>query len=217
MRTAEELSDKLSDERIWRVKEITAISNLASRPNLPPVEAEFYCRAGSALFYAHWEGFVKRAATHYLKYVAFQRVKISEMADFVMCLFMQQNLGGAPSAAQLLKLSQRLQFQQELRPKLIWKNIIQTDSNLSSNVLRKIVAQLGLDYSLLATKSMKIDGLILYHRNAIAHGEKGEVDLDTLNEMRTEAISLITLFRDMIENAVVTKAHLRPRDAAPAR
>lgn len=211
MRTAEELSDRLSDERIWRVKEITAVSNLASRRNLSPVETEFYCRAGSALFYAHWEGFVKRSATHYLKYLSFQRVKIGEMSDFVMCLFMRQSLGsvGISTSAQLLKVSQQLQFQQQFRPKLNWKNVIETEFNLSSKVLNRIAGQLGLDYSLFATKAVIIDGLVLKHRNAIAHGEKGEVDLNMLNDIGEQVISLITLFRDLIENAVATKAHAR--------
>jgi hypothetical protein len=188
MRTAEELSDRLSEERIWRVKEITAVSSLASRRNLPLVETEFYCRAGSALFYAHWEGFVKRSATHYLKYVAFQRIKIAEMSDFVMCLFMRQSLG-------LVGVN--------------WKNVIDTEFNLSSKALNRITAQLGLDYSLFATKAVIIDGLVVKHRNAIAHGEKGEVDLNMLNEIAEQVIGLITLFRDMIENAVITKAHMR--------
>ncbi len=211
MRTAEELTDKLSEERIWRVKEITAVSNLASRRNLPTVEVEFYCRAGSALFYAHWEGFVKRAAVCYLKYVAFQRIKISEMSDFVMCLYMQQSLGAGAtlSRAQLLRVSHQLQSDGGFRPKLNWKNIVETDSNLSSSVLRRIMAQLGLDYSLFVTKAMMIDSIIVKHRNAIAHGEKGEVDLDTLHEIGSQVIGLITLFRDLIENAVITKAHMR--------
>lgn len=211
MRTAEELSDRLSEERIWRVKEITAVSNLAGRRNLPPVEVEFYCRAGSALFYAHWEGFVKRAATYYLKYVAFQRVKVSEMSDFVMCLFMRQSLelSGVHSTAQLLKIGHQLQSQQDFRPKLNWKNVIKAEDNLSSNVLKRIMVQLGLDHSQFTTKSMMIDSIILKHRNAIAHGEKGEVDIDILREIGTQVIGMIALFRDLIENAVITKAHMK--------
>lgn len=215
MHNAEELSDRLSEERIWRVKEITVVSGLAGRRNLSPVETEFYCRAGAALFYAHWEGFVKRAATHYLKYVAFQRIKIAEMSDFVMCLFMRQSLGtvGPSTSAQLLKISQQLQTHQEFRPKLNWKNVIETDSNLSSKVLSRISTQLGLDYSLFATKAIIIDSLVVKHRNAIAHGEKGEVDLNILGDIAEQVIGLITLFRDVIENAVITKAHLRTPSA----
>ena len=211
MRTAEELTDKLSEERIWRVKEITAVSSLANRRNLSIVEVEFCCRAGSALFYAHWEGFVKRAALHYLKYVAFQRVKICEMSDFVMCLFMRQNLGAGTTLlpVQLLRVSRQLQSDRDFRPKLNWKNIVETESNLSSGVLKRIMAQIGLDYSLFATKAMMIDGVIVKHRNAIAHGEKGEVDLDMLHEIGSQVTGLITLFRDLIENAVITKAHMR--------
>lgn len=211
MRTAEELTDKLSEERIWRLKEITVVTNLASRRSLPVVEVEFYCRAGSALFYAHWEGFVKRAAVYYLKYVAFQRIKISEMSDFVICLFMRQSLGAGATLlpAHLLRVSRQLKSDDGFRPKLNWKNIIETESNLSSDVLKRIMAQLGLDYSLFAAKAMMIDSVIVKHRNAIAHGEKGEVDLDMLHEIGFQVIGLITLFRDLIENAVITKAHMR--------
>jgi len=209
MRTAEELTDKLSEERIWRVKEISTVSNLASRSRMSPVETDFYCRAGSALFYAHWEGFVKRAATHYLKYISYQRISLDEMADFVMCLYMRQNLGEANSSspAQIIKVTQQLQDSARYNPKLNWKNVIDTQSNLSSNVLKKIMLQLGFDYSFYATRAAIIDGKIVKHRNAVAHGEKGEVDLAILQEIGFEVISLITLFKDLIENSVTLKSY----------
>lgn len=67
-RSLEELSDALSADRAWRLKEISSVLKLAQDPKLGVVEGEFYCRGGAALFYAHWEGFIKRAATTFLQY-----------------------------------------------------------------------------------------------------------------------------------------------------
>lgn len=209
MRTREELADRLGEERIWRVKEITAVKTLAARPSLAGVERDFYCRAGSALFYAHWEGFVKRAATYYLKFVAMQRLRVDEMADFVTCWYMKQSLTPDPRSDHLLKLGHTLSGQPEMRPKLSWKGLIRTDSNLSSVVLKRITEQLGLDYNLFATKAAFIDGVMLKHRNAIAHGEKGEVDAQTLEEIGTQVTALITTFRDAIENEAVLEKFRR--------
>jgi hypothetical protein len=211
MRTTEELIDKLSEERIWRIKEITTVTSLAFRQNLKPVEVEFYCRAGTALMYAHWEGFVKRAAVYYLKHVAYQRMQISEMADFVLALYMNQSIRGEgqTSAAQISALGERLLRNQEYKPKLKWDDVISTNSNLSSSALRKILGQIGLDHKLFELKFKVIDGTIVKHRNAIAHGEKGDVDLSTLEQISAEVVSLISLFRDMLENAAVLKSYRR--------
>jgi len=209
MRTSEELTDRLGEERIWRLKEITAVSTLASRGNLPAVEAEFYCRAGAAIFYAHWEGYVKRAATYYLKFLSMQRLSISEMQDFVLCLYMRQKLGSAGQirSDQLIELSNKLRDDQDYRPKIQWKDRVFTESNLSSSVLRKICDQLGFDYTnIFSSQEDSIDSLILKHRNAIAHGDKGEVDVNTLQLMATSVTALITSFRDAIENAATLRS-----------
>jgi MAE_28990/MAE_18760-like HEPN len=64
-RTLNQLVDNLDDELGWRIKDLNTIKNQipsSTNPNQGTM-----IRAGVTMLYAHWEGFVKAAATHYLK------------------------------------------------------------------------------------------------------------------------------------------------------
>jgi hypothetical protein len=211
MRSTEELFDKLAEERVWRIKEISAIKNLAQSKAGSPVEEDFYCRAAATLFYAHWEGFVKRAATYYLKYISFQRLQLDEMADFVACLYVRQFLPTADLPPEkIIQFKNRFENEPNFRPKLQWKNLVHTGSNLSSKILSRIIELLGLDYRLYEPKANFIDLKILANRNAIAHGDKGDILIADVENLADEVTGLITLFRDQIENAVTLRAYKRP-------
>ena len=49
-------------------------------------------RAGIALLYAHWEGFIKNAAEHYLQYVALKKLTYQELNCGFVALAMKQRL-----------------------------------------------------------------------------------------------------------------------------
>ena len=144
MRSLEELSDALARERGWRLKEISSVLKLSRSHNLGAIEKEFYCRGGAALFYAHWEGYVKRAAKNYLAYIAFQRPKISEMADFLIVQFLQQRIGTLSEAGKVLEVANLMLRHPDGAPKLNFKKGVDTESNLSSTVLLKILLTLGI-------------------------------------------------------------------------
>lgn len=61
LRTAEQLSDKLSEELVWRKKELSEVKSLIET-KFPPYKHNALIRSGICLLYAHWEGFVKLAA-----------------------------------------------------------------------------------------------------------------------------------------------------------
>jgi len=219
MRRVEELSDHLARERIWRVREIRALVALASRSGLSLQEKEIYCRAGVTLMYAHWEGFVKRASAHYLKHIAFQRMRLDEMADFVLVLYVAQAMSKAGDRVSAAKMADSLLRKQDFRPKLGWKKVISTESNLSSSVLSSIITVIGLDASLFETKYKFLDSILLKERNAIAHGEKGDIEVRDLEEMSTNVVALLTTFRDAIENCAQLRSYVRspPQAAAAAQ
>jgi hypothetical protein len=214
MRHVEELSDHLARERIWRVREIRALVALASRSALSTQEKEIYCRADVTLMYAHWEGFVKRASVHYLKHISFQRIRLDEMADFVLTIYVNQSVSRSGDRLSAAKMANILIRQHGLRPKLGWKKVISTESNLSSVVLSSIITVLGLEKSLFETKYKFLDSTLLKERNAIAHGEKGDLDVQDLEEMSIHVIALLTTFRDAIENCAVLRSYVR--SAPPA-
>ena len=77
IRTVSQLSDKLSEEIAWRKKELIYIKSLIEKNRYKSVESTLI-RSGTALLYAHWEGFIKNAATSYVEFVARQNLKYSE-------------------------------------------------------------------------------------------------------------------------------------------
>lgn len=59
IKTKEELIDKIAADHIWRLREINEMRNLTLKEYSSPIQKQVLCRAGIALMYAHWEGFVK--------------------------------------------------------------------------------------------------------------------------------------------------------------
>ncbi|MGB3758923.1 MAG: MAE_28990/MAE_18760 family HEPN-like nuclease [Rivularia sp. (in: cyanobacteria)] len=80
LRTAEQLSDKLSDELAWRKKELSEVKSLVeTKFSLSKHDA--LIRSGICLLYAHWEGFVKLAANSYLEYVRMQKLCYKDLSS----------------------------------------------------------------------------------------------------------------------------------------
>ena len=209
MRSLEELSDALARERGWRLKEISSVLKLSKSPNLGAIEREFYCRGGAALFYTHWEGFVKRSAKYYLTFIAFQRRKLNEMADFLIVQFVQQRIGALSESGRVLEVANLLLRHPDGAPKLSYKKGVDTESNLSSTVFAKILQILGIPLTNFETKLHAIDGKILKLRHPIAHGDKGDVGVDELREIGDLVIELCGTLKDEIENAALQKTYLR--------
>ena len=75
IRTAEQLSDKLSTDLDWRKKELSELKSLVEARNISPQRHNALMRSGICILYAHWEGFVKLASNSYLEYVAMQKLR----------------------------------------------------------------------------------------------------------------------------------------------
>ena len=75
VRTLEQLYDFLSGELAWRTKELVTLKALVEQTSPSRERRRVLLRAGVALLYAHWEGFVKRAGSAYLEFVDLQRLK----------------------------------------------------------------------------------------------------------------------------------------------
>ena len=95
------------------------------------------------------------------------------------------------------------------RSALPYKNVIDTESNLSSKVFRDVVEKLGLDYSSYETREKLIDEKLLESRNTIAHGSYLATDLDGYIDLQDEVLGMMELFRNQIENSAITKSYRR--------
>jgi hypothetical protein len=211
IRTVEHLSDALAGEIIWRKKELTALRLMVESKSLQPDRRTAVIRGAVALLYAHWEGFIKQAGRAYLEFVHFQRLPYSKLARNFVALGARSRLS---RAAETTKVQAHLALVDffleglEGRCVLPYKDGINTQSNLSSRVLREIVDTLGLDYREFETKEKLIDELLLKQRNTIAHGEYLITTIASYLDLYQEILLMMETFRTQVDNAAALKLFL---------
>jgi len=212
LRTYTHLVDFLDEEIVWRKKELADLRAVIRRPGVAGTRQVVLIRSGVTMLYAHWEGFIKAAASAYLKYVSNKRLTYDEVTTNFVALGMRSRL---QSASQTIKasvlnpiaeffvsgLSSRCDFPHE--------DAIKTFSNLSSTVFKEIIHTLNFNYSLYATKEKLIDERLLNLRNNIAHGEELVIDLEEYMNLHDNVFELMETFRNEVDNAASTRHYLR--------
>lgn len=207
IQTAEQLSDRLAKDLTWRKKELSQMKSLIEAKNVSDQRHKVLVRSGVCILYSHWEGFVKLAANYYLEYVISKKLTYQELSSNFLALAMKEKLKEAKETHKaslyipvceffLSKLNQR---------SILPKNVISTNSNLSSEILKEITYILGIDFSIYSTKSVLIDTKLLKTRNEIAHGEDSVFDRAEYLEVHREILELLDIFRNQIENAASQK------------
>lgn len=213
IRSAEELEDSLDKDLVWRRKEFTTLKFMVKGAR--DHQKEILLRASIALLYAHWEGHIKHCAIAYICYHNSIAMKYSDLKDN----FFQMSLGEKFSKGFSIKKfsSQREIFEYvnagalEENFSISAESVIDTESNLKSNVLFNILDQLGLGCSKFELKNQFIDAKLLKCRNAIAHGSKisdSEMQ-NTYNELQDELLNMIVVFNNLVKNAVFCKSYLK--------
>jgi hypothetical protein len=205
IRTAEQLFDFTSKELAWRKKELQSLRAIAlDRQSKSPTNKGALLRSMVTMTYAHWEGFIKACAIGYLEYVAMQRLRHNELAPNFLALSIRPILNMAMQSKKHedhIKLVQFFLEQMDHQSSVPFKDVVNTEANLSSVVLRNIVATLGFDYAEYETKEKLIDEKLLKLRNHIAHGEYLSVDETEVVELQEQCITLMELFRNQVFNA----------------
>jgi len=210
IRTVEQLFDLLSGELAWRKKELAILKSLVEQRSLSNEHRTVLLRAGVALLYAHWEGFVKAASGAYLEFVSFQRLRYQDLAPNFIALSARRLFR---SASQTDKLQAHVDlakfFMNDLgsRSTVPYKDAVNTRSNLSSQVLREILFTLGFDWTVYATKEKVIDEHLLEFRNTIAHGVYLTVTEDAYVELHRHVIEMMDTFRTQVDNAASMKLY----------
>jgi hypothetical protein len=211
IRTAEQLSDKLSTDLAWRKKELSEIKSLVEAKNVSDQRHKALLRSGVCILYSHWEGYVKLAANSYLEYVRSKRLTYKELSSNFLALAMKEKLKEAKETNKpSLYIPVCDFFLSELNQRCILpKDAISTASNLSSEILKEITDILGIDFSLYSTKSVLIDTKLLKTRNEIAHGNYSVFDKGEYIELHLEVIGMLDIFRNQIENAAIEKKFMQ--------
>jgi hypothetical protein len=207
IRTVEELNQALSDDLIWRKKELSEIKSLIEAKSFSSQKHNALIRSGICILYAHWEGFVKLAANSYLEYVRTKKLLYRELSSNFLALAMKKQLKDATEtnkASLYIPVCNFFLFDLDKKSSLP-KDAISTASNLSSEILKEITCILGIDFSPYSTKSVLIDTKLLNARNTIAHGNYLTIDTEEYVELHTAVIEMLELFRNQIENAAINQ------------
>ena len=69
IRTLNDLNERLSEDLVWRKKELSVLKGLIETNSFTQNKTNALIRSGIALLYAHWEGYIKCAASAYLEFV----------------------------------------------------------------------------------------------------------------------------------------------------
>jgi len=214
IRTVNELVDRIAAELVWRRRELTDMRALVQESS-GQLRCRVVIRAGVALLYAHWEGFVKATASHYLEFVASHRIPYRKLAPNFVALtlrskFVEMRVSEKVSSANAL--ADFFCTSLDAQSRVPYKNVIDTKSNLSSKVLLDILAALGLGVNQFETRLNFIDANLVNPRNHIAHGEALELTVDEYLSLHDDVIALIDTFRNEVENSSILRRF--ERDAA---
>lgn len=212
IRSSLELSNALDSALAWRKKEITTVYlTLKNQKRLH--EQQAFLRAFIPILYAHWEGYAKEAASYYIEFVARQRLSYVELTTNFVSISCRSAINEIAKSNQIHTHNQLVDFlsyNQNERAIIPYKDIVDTESNLSSKVLRNLLFVIGIPFDeFWQSKSLSIDGKLLFCRNKIVHGEKHMVDNKTFVELHDLVIDMIDHIKTSIVNFAVQGKYKR--------
>ncbi len=210
IRSAEQLLSHLAADMAWRLAEIHELGLCVAAAESRTVDV--HVRAGVAMLYAHWEGFVKSAANAYVAYLAHRGDRNRDLKSCFVALGMKTALApiaASNKASAAIAAVTYLRDQHDRAARLSQARI-GTNSNLNSEVFRNIADWLGIDHSPYSTRFSTLDEVLLANRNAIAHGEHLRIDARRFQTLVEEVLEMLRWFKTDIENAVAQRAFLAP-------
>lgn len=207
--TDRNLSDIFDEDLIWRRRELSDMK--AAVKAADPVAKSVLLRAIIAMSYAHWEGYVRSCANRYFEYLVIRRKPFKELErqiyvnTFLIRLDKFHQSGSSLEARCnmvndiLDGLSSTFRY--------INPTLIDTKSNLNTDVVKEICLICAVDSSHFESKRIFLDQVILRRRNAIAHGQQEFIGEDEIDEIISEILGLMQHFRSLLENKVYLKEY----------
>ncbi|WP_423208855.1 MAE_28990/MAE_18760 family HEPN-like nuclease [Paracoccus yeei] len=209
IRTLDQLQDAMDREMAWRLKEVKAFS-VASKANGP--ERRYFIRAGVALLYAHWEGFVKTSSEQYLSFVGNRGLKYNELKSCFSIFGLKSKLNTLAISRQSLANVDAFDFillELDKTARLQLGSAINTESNLTSKVFSNIAVSLDINIASYASRFNLIDESLVNRRNKIAHGEFLDIGGKEFGELLDAVLQIMREYKTDLQNAASTEAYKR--------
>ena len=176
----EELTRRLDEVRFFR-NQLSEFDKLE--------EKERYCQCLIVMLYAHFEGFWKSAFSIYLKTINQERIACKDAVEHIVAASMSDLFAAlsdpnskssffrrsAPDDSKLHRFARQSEFAGRIDDAFATvvaipvDDVVDTESNLTPIVVRKILFRLGFSYEEFKSEEGTINEL-LRRRNDIAHG-----------------------------------------------
>lgn len=210
VRSDDELIDTITGFFTWRILDISRLrqSILSTKKN--HLKFQTLLRASIPMLYAHWEGFIKEAATAYYTYISTKKLMFKELQQGMLSKYIENEFINKSYSTVDMSFDIVHFFSNSLDQRSNNNKVpepINTRSNLNSTVLREILLILGLDYEKFRGYEVFIDSKLLNARNKIAHGEYKTIEYEFYDEMHQFVITAMRTFKDEIENNAVQKKY----------
>lgn len=200
----EDFSYQLSQDRSWRLREISDIKSAIRRADTGLQTV--LLRALVTICYAHWEGSVRFSARKYLEHVSLRKFQFRELdRQFLRNYFLPRLASLSTSRA---GVAERCDLVDEIldasnqRFSRVNEDLISTRSNLNFDVFRDICLVCGVPIEQFSDKATFVDIVLLKRRNEIAHDEETFIDVTDLDEVANDTVALMRAFGDALENRV---------------
>lgn len=215
IRTLDQLQEKLDTEMGWRIKELSHFK-IATRSNKD--SARTFVRAGVALVYAHWEGFIKAASENYLSYVVYQGHIYRDLKTCFAVFGLKGKLSALNDSRKTKPNIEALEFvlaEMDRPARMSMAGAIDTESNLTSKVFQNIAASIDIDTTAYETRFKLIDESLVNRRNKVAHGEYLDLGIEDFIALADDVIQMMRSYKTDIENAASLKSYKRPPAPMP--
>jgi hypothetical protein len=163
-------------------------------------------RAGILMLYAHWEGFVRFSAETYIAHIneriARFKAPLSEHYRQLLMWRCFKRRGDFPHAKSPMGFLEAMHDWRAHPDALLSDEMIDSESNLNSQVLRKILRIIDIPFVDFESKKNLIDEKLLGRRNPIAHGQRRMLTIDDYSEADREVRALLDTFQRKIEDCV---------------
>ena len=175
-------------------------------------------RSAVCLLYAHWEGFIRTAATAYVELVARRRLRIGDLKRGLVALSLRADLAKAAQSRRITDHGAVVDavLDQSRSARINWKDAVNTRSNLTYENLEDILYMLDFDSSRYATKRALINEKLVHRRNSVAHGEYLEMDRAEYRNLQTNVLEMIEWFRDDVETSATSQLYRTATRVTPS-
>jgi len=213
--TEHDLSDAFDTDLIWRRKELSDMKAAIRKSDAAAVPV--LLRALIAMSYAHWEGYVRTCANRYFEHLALRKMRYSDLERQIyinsFLIRLDALSQGRVGLERRCKLVNDILDGKGERFGYVHPSLIDTKSNLNTDVIRDICIICAVDPSYFEGQRPFIDVLVLKRRNAIAHGQQEFIQIDEIDDLVAGVLALMTHFRNLLENKVYIKAYMAAANA----